>query len=317
MDDRCTSANLLTLGPPKSETPLTLADLAWEWLDTRASTVKKLTYQKYESLIHCHIAQDAIGSAQLQTIDGQQLSAYAKRKLSKDQLTAKTVNDILVVLNAALDYGETAYNIQRPRLHYIKEEPKPARVLSRAEQQTLEAYLWRNIDPCRFGVLLALYTGIRVGELCALTWDDFWEDAVHISKTLYRAKDGEKSQVESVALQDGPARRMIPLPSFLLPCVEELRAEGPVLRNRNDRQVEPRLMQITFARYLTKCGLPKLHFSVLRNTFAVRCVEAGFDIKVLSELLGHADVKTTLNKYVYPTMAQKRQNMELLKPMVG
>ena len=110
--------------------------------------------------------------------------------------------------------------------------------------------------------------------------------------------------------------RLIPLPSFLVPLVEQLRETGAVLKNRNGKIVEPRLMQMTFEKYISKCGLPKTNFHALRHTFATRCIESGFDVKSLSEILGHSDVKTTLNRYVHSSMNQKQKNMELLQPII-
>ena len=99
--------------------------------------------------------------------------------------------------------------------------------------------------------------------------------------------------------------------------MERFRDYGSVLKNRNGNRVEPRLMQMTFEKFVVECGLPKTNFHALRHTFATRCVEAGFDIKSLSEILGHSDVKTTLNKYVHSSMEQKQKNMALLKSLVG
>lgn len=107
------------------------------------------------------------------------------------------------------------------------------------------------------------------------------------------------------------------IPVFLMATLNQYRSHGSVLKNRNGKPVEPRLMQLTFEKYVNECGLPKTNFHALRHTFATRCVEAGFDIKSLSEILGHTDVKTTLNKYVHSSLEQKQKNMELLKPVVS
>ena len=167
----------------------------------------------------------------------------------------------------------------------------------------------------KFAILLALYTGIRIGELCALDWSDV-TDVIRISKTLYRIKRGNKTVLEIATPKTPSSNRIIPIPDCMKNYIERFRSYGSVLKNRNGNRVEPRLLQLTFEKIISKCDLPKTNFHALRHTFATRCVEAGFDIKSLSEILGHKDVKTTLNKYVHSSFEQKQKNMDLLKSLV-
>lgn len=160
------------------------------------------------------------------------------------------------------------------------------------------------------GILLALYTGMRVGELCALQWDDVADNTIIINKTIQRLKQNGKTVLEITEPKTRSSNRKIPVPDFLMATLNQYRSYGSVLKNRNGKPVEPRLMQLTFEKYVNECGLPKTNFHALRHTFATRCVEAGFDIKSLSEILGHTDVKTTLNKYVHSSLEQKQKNME-------
>ncbi len=191
------------------------------------------------------------------------------------------------------------------------------RVLSIDEQRILEKYLYSDINNYKMGILLALYTGMRVGELCALQWDDIKESTIIINKTVQRLKQNGKTVLEITEPKTRTSNRKIPVPDFLTPTLNQYRSSGAVLKNRKGKPVEPRLMQLTFEKYVNDCGLPKTNFHALRHTFATRCVEAGFDIKSLSEILGHTDVKTTLNKYVHSSLAQKQKNMDLLKPAIS
>lgn len=150
-----------------------------------------------------------------------------------------------------------------------------------------------------------------------MRWEDVGEDVIVINKTLHRIKQGRKTVLEITEPKTRKSNRTIPIPKFLLPTLNQYRSYGTVLKNRNGKPVEPRLMQLTFEKYVKECGLPKTNFHALRHTFATRCVEAGFDIKSLSEILGHTDVKTTLNKYVHSSFEQKQKNMELLKPVAS
>ena len=294
------------------QTHITLSELMQEWLISIALTVKKSTYQKYESLIRNHIETDPIGKTQVRFLTGKTINDYAAKHL--DVLSEKSINDILTLLNLALSYAEEVYHVTKPKFHHLKEPVKEMRVLSMFEQQRLEAYLWRDIDICKLGVLLALYTGIRVGELCALQWEDIHKNEIVISKTLHRIKDTSGTVLEVTEPKTKSSNRIIPLPTFLKPYIEHFRSYGSVLKTKTDKTVEPRLMQQKFEKYIKDCDLPKTNFHALRHTFATRCVEAGFDIKSLSEILGHTDVKTTLNKYVHSSFELKQRNMELLQP---
>lgn len=311
-------ANFSFLQPPVASTTVSLSEIMYEWLSSIEKSVKKSTYQKYYSIIKNHIDTDMIGSLPIRLLTAKTYSEYSKNKFDSAKLSAKTVNDILTVIGLALAYAEDIYGIKKPKLQRVKEPKKEMRVLSVEEQKRLEQYLYHNTNLYKFGVLLALYTGIRIGELCALQWEDIQNDNVVISKTIHRIQNGNHTILEVTDPKTVASNRIIPLPQFFLVSIEQYRkVNGNVLVNRNGKPVEPRLMQLAFEKMIKDCGLSKTNFHALRHTFATRCVEAGFDVKSLSEILGHADVKTTLNKYVHSSYELKQKNMELLKPAVN
>ena len=262
-----------------------------------------------------HIETHLLGKSNLRFLTAKSISDFANQKVESG-LSVKTVNDILIVIGLALNYAEEVYHIPKVKVSFLKANAKEMRVLDISEQKKLEAFLVKEIDLYKFAVLLALYTGVRIGELCALDWSDI-TDEIKVSKTLYRIKRGNKTVLEIAEPKTPSSNRIIPVPECISEYVERFRSYGSVLKNRNGNRVEPRLMQMTFEKYVSECGLSKTNFHALRHTFATRCVEAGFDIKSLSEILGHSDVKTTLNKYVHSSMEQKHKNMSLLKSLVG
>lgn len=291
---------------------LTVNVLIAEWLDSIKNQVKPNTYQKYESVCKNHIVNE-IGSILVKLISNYTIINFTNH-LKEKNLSAKSINDILIVIGLAFKYAEEVYEITTPRIRYIKEEKKDIRVLSVNEQLQLTTYLNNNVDVYKFGILLALYTGIRVGELCALQWKDITDEYIQINKTMTRIKtENGKTEIKIGSPKSESSKRFIPTPQCLLPLIYQFKGNGYVLSTDKLDYTEPRLMQIKFEKMISECGLEKTNFHALRHTFATRCVEAGVDVKTLSEILGHSDVKTTLNKYVHSSFELKQKSMKQLE----
>lgn len=289
-----------------------VSSLASEWLDSIKNNVKINTYKKYESLCNKYIIAD-IGNMSVRMLSSNNIRSFTN-KLIAYNLSFQTVNDILVILNLILKFGESEYQISLVRINYLKIEKQEMRVLSVSEQKVLTDYLISDNDIYKFGVLLTLYTGIRIGELCALTWNDITDDYILINKTMYRTKgQNDKTEVKIGSPKTVSSNRKIPLPQCLLPYIKKYRKNGYVVSTEKQQFCEPRLMQLKFAKMVNECEIEKANFHALRHTFATRCVEAGVDVKTLSEMLGHADVKTTLNKYVHSSFELKQRSMKQLE----
>lgn len=291
---------------------ITVTELIAEWLSSMKNHVKPCTFQKYECVCRNHIISD-LGTIAVRYISRFTIMSFTERLLEKN-LSAKTVNDILIVLGLALKYAQKTYSITVPKINYVKEHQREMRVFSVREQQIITEYLLQQIDIHKFGVLLALYTGMRIGELCALRWDDITDEHIVINKTMMRIKNEQsKTEVKIGSPKSESSNRIIPTPKCLLPMINQFRSNGYVLSNDKLKYTEPRLMQIKFGQMIAECNIEKTNFHALRHTFATRCIEAGVDVKTLSELLGHSDVKTTLNRYVHSSFELKQKSMEQLE----
>lgn len=292
-----------------NSTNLTVNVLIREWLDSIKNQVKPNTYQKYESICKNHIINE-IGSVFVKVISNYTIINFTN-KLKEKNLSVKSVNDILIVLGLTFKYAEEEYEIKTPRIRYLKEEKKDIRVLSVNEQLQLTTYLNYNTDIYKFGILLVLYTGIRVGELCALQWNDITDDYIQVNKTMTRVKtENGKTEIKIGSPKSDSSKRLIPTPQCLLSLINQFRNVGYVLSTDKLDYTEPRLMQIKFEKIIAESGLEKTNFHALRHTFATRCIEARVDVKTLSELLGHSDVKTTLNRYVHSSFELKQKSMK-------
>ena len=305
---------LCILQPTENHNPIriTVTELIAEWLSSMKNHVKPCTYQKYECVCRNHIISD-LGSIAVRYISRFTIISFTERLLEKN-LSAKTVNDILIVLGLALKYAQETYSITVPKINYVKEHQREMRVFSAQEQRVITEYLLQQIDIHKFGVLLTLYTGIRIGELCALRWNDITDEYIVINKTMMRIKNEQgKTEVKIGSPKSESSNRIIPTPKCLLPMINQFRSIGYVLSNDKLKYTEPRLMQIKFGQMIAECNIEKTNFHALRHTFATRCIEAGVDAKTLSELLGHSDVKTTLNRYVHSSFELKQKSMEQLE----
>lgn len=172
---------------------------------------------------------------------------------------------------------------------------------------------------------MCMYTGMRIGEVCALKWKDILldEHCIFIESTMQRLKSDNKEFAKTEVIITSPksnsSTRTIPIPDNLYEILKKHRCSGEayLLTGNSLRFLEPRTLQNHFKSALKICGINDANFHALRHTFATRCVEIGFDVKSLSEILGHASVNITLNKYVHPSMELKQKNMNRISDLLA
>lgn len=173
----------------------------------------------------------------------------------------------------------------------------------------LTKYLKNNPDIFKIGILLCLITGLRLGEICALRWEDidFENKILCVKHTVQRIFDKKlgKTRLTETRPKSYYSEREIPVADEIINLLYLHRGEGYFFLG--SRPMEPRTYQYKFYLYLKEAGITHMNFHILRHTFATNCIECGIDPKSLSEMLGHADVRITLNRYVHPTMQSKRE----------
>ena len=301
----------------KRNVAVTVDDIMQEWLYQSKNQLKISSYQKYQSIFQNHISSH-LGKIRVGNLTSTTISQFTDNLLSNEGLSKETTNNVLVVLGMGLAFAKTRYQAIVPDVHLLRVSKAKTRALSAHEQRVLVQHLLSQDNIFSFGILLALYMGLRVGEICALKWEDFSENTVHISKTMQRLKNAAgKTEVMILPPKTNSSNRIIPIPTALLPIIEKYRKpNGYVLTRSNGKFSEPRLMQNKFAKCIEACGLEDAHFHTLRHTFATRCIESGMDVKTLSEILGHSDVKTTLDKYVHSSLELKKQSIDKLSLVI-
>ncbi len=306
---------------------ITFGQVAKEWLSARQNAVKESTYALYTQTIRKHLLPD-LADVSVMSLNEIFLQQFLQKKLTegrldgKGGLSDKTVSDIRSVLKMILAYGYSIgfTNLSGIHLSVSSVRPPQIKVLTREEQEKLEKAIFKEKSPFYLGIMLSLYTGLRIGEVCALQWGDFDFKAgtVSISKTVIRiqntdpyAKNRTKVLVEKP--KTNCSNRVIPLPDALLPYYRENRREDNVyVLTGTTHYMEPRACLQKYKKFLQKAGIRDYNFHVLRHTFATRCVENDFDVKSLSEIMGHSNVTITMQRYVHPSLEQKRTQMNKL-----
>ena len=298
------------------------------WLENSKIKLKGSSYVKYHNIINNHI-KPLLGKHLLININSTLLNTYIAEKLKSGKLnesgglSEKTVKDIMSVIKSALSFAknESLPVDENINLTLPREKNKDMRVLSKDEQATLEKYLSSELNESKLGIFLCLYTGLRVGEVCALKWSDISIESgtLTVNRTMQRIQtldddSSTKTKIFVAEPKSGSSTRTIPLPDCL---IDKLTRFLPTNTNAyfltgTNRYIEPRTYQNHFKSYIADSGIKVANFHSTRHTFATRCVELGFEIKSLSEILGHSSIKITLDRYVHPSIDLKRNNMNKL-----
>lgn len=295
-------------------------EAAQEWLEHIGKERRHSTLVKYYGIYSKYLS--VLNSYRLSDLTQNHIDEvfYLSENMESKQLQ-KTVS---VTLNQILKFAGQKYEIHSLGYEkYIKiERKKTVEVFNRSEQVRLMTYLYEGEkDIYKIGILLCLCTGLRLGELCALKWIDIDCDMriLHVTSTVQRI--AVKGYATKTALYEGAPKsecslRDIPLPNELIMLLKKYGNKGMYVI-KGSKPAEPRTYQNKLKKYLKEAGIDHKNFHVLRHTFATNCIESGMDVKSLSEILGHANVKITLNRYVHPSMEKKRQYINKLSAIYG
>ncbi len=292
------------------------SDIMNSWLLYKSNTVKLSTYFKYKYVTTKYLYPQLNDKTLRQLLD-YDFSAFIN---SFTELEKTTIKLTLTVLKSILKFAERKYNLDF-KIDLIKLTVRSncdLQVFSDIEKEKLIQYCYKNMNLKTIGILISLYTGIRIGELCALKWEniDLDKDIITINKTLQRIYIGNSTQILIDSPKSESSRRKIPINKKLqkiLIILKELNTyddNSYFLTGKTDKFIEPRNYQYTFKQILKELDLPNYNFHILRHTFATDCININMDAKSLSILLGHSSVNITLNKYVHPTFEKSKLFLE-------
>lgn len=289
-----------------------------EWLDGYVKpTVKEKTYINYSVMLKAHILP-ALGELDLEELTLPVLQSFVFNMSDHGNvktgngLSPSTVSMIMGVVERSLKFAVEIGRIDRHCADHVKcprINAKKMECFSLSEQRKIEEYVLKSPYDKRIGVLICLYTGMRIGELMALRWSDvdFEKCVITVNATC---RDGFESG-RVIKILDLPktvtSKRTIPVPRQIMPYLRRLKIKGSgeyVISNEG-RMLTVRGYQKTFTIMLRRLGIEHRGFHALRHTFATRALECGMDVKTLADILGHKNPNVTLNRYAHSMMEHK------------
>lgn len=292
------------------------------WLAAVRETRKYSTYIKYRGIYEKHI-KDQIGSVLIRDISYALVNEKIFRTDSEVQYSQNLKHSIIAVINQILKYAADYYNQPKIKINnkLIQYNRKKIEIINHTEQALLIRYLHQEMNASKAGILLCIFTGLRLGEICSLKWDDidFEQMLIHVRRTVQRvAIDSDRSRTALIITEPKSAFsiREIPISTGTMQILNQIRRDGEYVVGGKE-PLEPRTYQNHFKRYLNAIAVKEYNFHALRHTFATNCIDHDMDIKSLSEILGHANIQITLNKYVHPTMDAKRRQLAVLDSVYG
>ena len=306
----------------KPYSQILFSQAAEQWLEMIADTHKASTYVKYGNVYRIHL-EGIIGPCPLADIPNQKLQEKIFDHLSEKGLSDSIRKSVCSVANRILEFAGQEYSLSVSLLKptAAKQVKRPLEIFSKPEQYRLLTCIYESLDLFKIALLLCMYTGMRLGELCALKWTDvdFGDGTVTVNRTVQRIA-AKGSLPKTILMETDPksesSKRVIPLTDEIMELLKGLKGEEAYVFGGN-KPLEPRTMQYRFQRTLGESEIDRRNFHILRHTFATNCVESGMDVKTLSMILGHSDVKITLNRYVHPTMESRRRQMGRLPDFYG
>lgn len=295
-------------------------ELTEEWLLYKKHRIKKSTYCRYKYIISKYLLEN-FKNMQLLELENFNFNIFIDSLLKKYQI--KTVRDIIVEFKSILKYAERKYGfdfkidlISMPRTIENK-----VKILNCEEQKKIKEFCFGSAELRDIGILLCLYTGIRIGEICALQWKDIdlRNNLLHINKTMERIYIHSGNTLIYIGEPKSKSSiRTIPLSTSMVIILKSIYKRNKLdgneffLTGTNQKFIEPRNYQYWFKKRLVLLKISQNKFHILRHTFATNCIQIGMDVKSLSEVLGHSNVSVTLNKYVHSSHELQKKYLEKL-----
>lgn len=301
------------------------------WLNKYVKMSAKLrTYNIYKETIEKHI-NPVLGEYELEELTPDILQSFVLEKKEKGNLITggKLANNTVIgmtnLLKQAIKDAILLGNSSLGAMPYVKlptPNEKEVTAFEKCEQEKLEKFCLNSKKKNYVGIVICLYTGIRLGELLSLTWNDvdFDKKYLYINKTSYTAKKEDKYTIIIDTPKTKSSTRIIPLPKQIVGILKRMKKSSKsnyIISTNKSKIVGTRSYQRTFEMIQKKLRIPYKNFHSLRHTFATRAIEMGMDVKTLSEILGHKNPVVTLTRYTHSMMSYKTDMMNKMGKMLA
>lgn len=298
---------------------LTVAELFSEWHRSILHRVKESTAANYTMKANKHILP-AFGEKIVSSLTSNDIYSFIETK-QKAGFSPRYIADTVILMKTIFKYAVRTYQIFNPMDGIVlpKKKSPEIQLLDKTEQRILQGYISNHQNRSTMGTALSMTTGLRIGELCPLQWKDIdlEKRILTVTKTMQRIQCPTETSKTKLIITDPKSessRRQIPIPECMMSFLLKFKGKpNEYILTGTDKPIEPRAMQYRFQTILKKAKLPSVHFHALRHIFATNCIKLGFDVKALSELLGHSSVEITLNRYVHSSFDQKREYMKRIQ----
>ena len=304
----------------------TVNDIAMYWLRDIKTYRKYSTYVKYESIYNKHIKKH-LGDKKIIDITESTCSDFIEsiQNYNTKELSISTLSSIKNVLTQIMKHATNDETFRltsnRKKTSSLNNKTDEIQIFTQGEQQKIFNYLVTDVDNYKLGILVCIFTGIRLGEICALKRENINLNnrTIRISETVQRIKSSNpdtKTELMITSPKTEKSNRLVPICDSLYGLLSKYLSEKPYVIN-GTTVMEPRTYQYYFKKLIKNLSIEDKNFHCIRHTFATNCISSGMDVKCLSEILGHSDVKITLNRYVHPTMEQKINQINSLSYNYG
>lgn len=295
------------------------------YLAYKRMAVKQTSLNNYAQILRNHLLPEF---GERQQINEDDVQRFICKKLA-DGCSVSYVRGLVKILSAVVKYAARhhGWRYTQWELHYKNVPHKHTQTvmaLSVDHERQLLEYLRSHVNRKNVGIILTLHSGLRIGELCALRWQDIDLELslIHIRHNLQRVGSyGGRSRVVLQQPKTESSMRTIPLSvetKIFLGFIHDDNSPENYLLSGTTKPVEGRVMRDYFKRLLRRAGLPQdIRFHSLRHSFATRCVEAECDIKTLSVMLGHSQASITMDIYVHPTIEAQRKMLNKVTSYLG
>ncbi len=295
------------------------------WIEDQRLYIKESTFATYVNIIENHIKND-LGGYFCNQLTEEILQNFIIQKLehgrldNKGGLSVKTVRDIIIICKSSIKGAvKQGYaTLKNFDLKIPKADKSTVEVFENQDINQIIAYA-NNQDSRILGILISIYTGLRIGEVCGLKWEDIDMNnhTITVQRTIQRIYIKQHNTRFSKIIESTPktrsSQRVLPINSALQKVLRKHTQNNDCyVVSGTSSPTEPRTYRNYFTSILKQLGIERRNYHSLRHTFATKCIEVGVDYKTVSELLGHSNVSLTLNLYVHPRMEQKRECVELI-----